>query len=60
MLVYCVCAWDQYYPCAGTGNIIRAFTNRDDAYACLEKMEAENEGDECPFDHLKVEVIQVD
>lgn len=31
MTVYCVWAWDQYYPEGGNGNLIGIYTNRDDA-----------------------------
>ena len=39
MKFYMVCAWDQYYPCGGIGNIEAVFDNRLDAENYMQSLQ---------------------
>ena len=51
MKIYCICAWDQYYPEGGSRNIKAAFLNYENALEAFEKFNKDN------YDYCKLEIL---
>jgi len=70
MKVWCVCAWSDFYPDGGIGNINRAFDTEEAAREYLKELEKENiymveeAGQESyewhHFDNISLEVLEVE
>lgn len=56
MKVYCVWAWDQYYPAGKNGNLKGMYTNRDEA----EKRVAQLDTGTYDYVEMTCEYVEVD
>jgi len=62
MKIWCVCAWEQFYPLGGVRNIVKAFDTEKEAREFAKKFDEDNAPDEygySAYEYITVEPLEV-